>query len=67
MHLAAVHELSPPRRETRVVLLTCGLAEIVVTDAVNENHQHRPCDKEKHHRGQRINKDADPEPGSACR
>ncbi len=52
---------------SRSVVFTLWLPKIMIADAVNENHQDRPCHKEKRDRGERIDQYANPEPGISHR
>ena len=41
------------RRQTGVIMIAIGLAKVVITNAVEEDHQHRPGHEEQHRSGER--------------
>ena len=50
------------RGQTLVVMISFGLTIIVITNAVEENHQHGPCHEEQRHSRKWIHQHADLEP-----
>jgi hypothetical protein len=50
-----------------MVMVAFGLTEVVITNAVDEDHQHRPCHEEQDRSRERIDQHADLQPGLTCR
>ena len=50
------------RRQTHMVMIACGLTVVVIANAVDEDHQHRPCHKEQDRGRERVDQHTDPQP-----
>ena len=51
------------RGQTCVIMIAIGLTKVVITNAVEEDHQHGPCHEEQNRGSERIDQHADLEPG----
>jgi hypothetical protein len=50
------------RGQTWTIVISLGLAIVMVANTVNEDHQHGPCHKEQGHCGEWVNLNTDLEP-----
>src|SRR5690606_16398145 len=48
------------RRQALLIMITPGLAEVVIADTVEEDHQHGPGHKKQDHSRERIHYHTDP-------
>src|SRR5215211_1612877 len=67
MLMATLDNRRTMRRQTLLVVITWRLAEVMIANAVEEDHQHRPCHEEEHGSRQGIDQHTNPEPRIACR